>query len=267
MNITLIAPADGLRFSVMNGLFREYVRAFDEKKGGPDRGVMPDFGHRDGLDYDCGYPNSLIFRWRTDDPLARPKLEISDDPSFETAALVTVDTVFAAAEGDGEYFARGTNFRMGQKYFWRVTSGDSVSETRSFETYYDRVRQIEISCIYNVRDVGGRMTDSGRRVKQGLLYRGTQPECMPEDKSALNDRGRLTMYRDLGIKTELDLRDDKIGRARHDILNEREAYLAAGPEDEVGSGAARRRRLAESDMDADIWRDAGSSRVDKCFGD
>ena len=206
MNITLIAPADGLRFSVMNDLFREYVRAFDEKKGSPDRGVMPDFGHRDGLDYDCCYPNSLIFRWRADDPLSRTKLEISEDPSFETPALVTVDTVFSAAGRDGERFARGTNFRMGQKYYWRVVSGDTASDVRSFETFYDRIRTIEVSCIYNVRDMGGRLTDSGKRVRQGLLYRGTQFEGMPEDNSALNDRGRQTILRDLGIKTELDLR-------------------------------------------------------------
>ena len=208
MNITLISPADGLRFSVLDDLYREFIRMFELKNGSEDRGVMPEFGHRDGLDYDCTYPKSVIFRWRSDDPLARTLLEISDDETFAAPSLVTIHTVRQAADGEGEYFAEGTNFRVGHKYFWRVTSGDAVSEARSFETYPDKIRPVEISGIYNVRDVGGRMTDSGRRIKQGLLYRGTQFEHMPEDKSELNDHGRLIILRDLGIKTELDLRGD-----------------------------------------------------------
>ncbi|MBR6290814.1 MAG: hypothetical protein IKR53_05155, partial [Clostridia bacterium] len=82
MNITLISPADGLRFSVLDDLYREFIRMFELKNGSEDRGVMPEFGHRDGLDYDCTYPKSVIFRWRSDDPLARTLLEISDDETF-----------------------------------------------------------------------------------------------------------------------------------------------------------------------------------------
>ena len=207
MNITLLSPADGLHFSVLADLFREYIRLFEARKGRDDRDVMEEFGHRDGLDYDCCYPASLVFRWRIDDPLARTVLEISDDADFSSPSLVTVHTVRQAADGSGEYFTEGTNFMTGHRYFWRVTSGGTASEVRSFETYPDKIRPIEISGIYNVRDVGGRMTDSGRRIKQGLLYRGTQLEAMDGDKSELNARGRLTILRDLGIKTERDLRN------------------------------------------------------------
>ena len=104
---------------------------------------------------------------------------------------------------------------------------------------------------------GGRRTEiaARRRRERSRAQRGVV-RCARQG----GDCGR-------GGPVELDLRNDEISRAAHDVLDEREPLRTAGPEDEIGSGAVLRPGLEESEVDADIGRDAGTFRVDKWRGD
>ncbi len=91
----------------------------------------------------------------------------------------------------------------GTDYYWRTESykgGEkTVSETHSFKTLQTPLTVL-IPGISNVRDIGGKATFDGKRVKYGIAYRGA-------DLSRLTDEGKRKAVDVLGIKTELDLRN------------------------------------------------------------
>ena len=63
------------------------------------------------------------------------------------------------------------NLFVNTEYYWKVVANNEESEVASFKTG-DYPRWISARPLFNVRDNGGYMTDSGKRVKQGLVYRG-----------------------------------------------------------------------------------------------
>ena len=81
---------------------------------------------------------------------------------------------------------KAMNLFANTEYYWKVVTDDEESEVKSFTTGdYPRwitARSLEGAedgrGIYNVRDMGGYMTDSGKRVKQGLVYRGGEITTM-----------------------------------------------------------------------------------------
>ena len=103
-------------------------------------------------------------------------------------------------------------------YYWQVTSSDNTHSSiiSSFITE-EAPRMLSTGDVHNVRDIGGWMTSSGKRIKQGLIYRGAEanPETyeIPNDKGEIDYHGKnltesnLAIFRnDLGIKMELDFR-------------------------------------------------------------
>ena len=89
------------------------------------------------------------------------KVLVSPNANFEGAkTYVTKDTSINVK-----------NLFASTKYYWKVATDNEESEVRTFVTV-DYVRWISARPLYNVRDNGGFLTDSGKRVKQGLVYRG-----------------------------------------------------------------------------------------------
>lgn len=107
------------------------------------------------------------------------------------------------------------NLYMATTYYWKVKDGNgNFSSVNSFATE-DTVRFINSGMVLNVRDLGGRMTESGKRVKQGLIYRGAEVNIQSYtdqngSKHNLNLRKyELDLFKNqLNIKTEIDFRAD-----------------------------------------------------------
>jgi len=80
----------------------------------------------------------------------------------------------------------------------------------SFNTTDLGPRTMSIDGIYNVRDVGGYLTESGRSTRQGLLFRGgALSKCIDSyyDKwVSLTDEGATCLRDNLCIKSDFDLR-------------------------------------------------------------
>ncbi len=96
------------------------------------------------------------------------------------------------------------NLFAAKTYYWRVlfNSGTKTfgSKVFSFTTQNYPPRTIYAEGVSNTRDIGGWTTADGKRVKQGMIYRGAK----------LNDitsNGIKTMVDELGIKMDLDLRN------------------------------------------------------------
>ncbi len=96
-------------------------------------------------------------------------------------------------------------------YLWTVTLLDDEGESTTsdvavFQTETQAPRNLYVDGITNVRDLGGWTTIDGGKVRQGLLYRGARLNENYSDEILITDEGIRTLRDELGIKTEIDLR-------------------------------------------------------------
>ena len=99
------------------------------------------------------------------------------------------------------------NLFANTKYYWKVVAGEEESKPGEFTTG-NYVRWISARPVYNVRDLGGYMTQSGKRVKQGLVYRGGEiTNKVWGDHTLTNTEESKVIFNDvMNIGVELDLR-------------------------------------------------------------
>ena len=129
---------------------------------------------------------------------------VADNDKFENAQKL---------EPTANHTAVAKNLFVNTKYYWKVVTDQEESDVASFETE-DYPRWISARPLYNVRDNGGYMTSSGKRVKQGLVFRGGEitTSTMSGHYNTIGDvadkeRENFKVFRDvMNIGVELDLR-------------------------------------------------------------
>ena len=137
-----------------------------------------------------------------------------------------------ATNGVVEFVVPMANLEVGTRYYWQVSCRRkckkfacsilcgcdeskqvSRSEIASFVTEDKAPRWIAVEGrVANIRDLGGRWTSFGKRVKQGMIFRG---QALNDNSATGETQGpnRLTvedvkyLTGTLGIKTDLDLRN------------------------------------------------------------
>lgn len=129
-------------------------------------------------------------------------LEISTDADF----AVKIEYRTTASE------LAGYNLLTGEKYYFRVSNNKETSPVSVFFTEMATPRCLHVPNLLNVRDAGGWQTASGKRIRQGLLFRGTKLESNAKSSPPyVTDEGKEIMAKQLQIKTDLDLRFDGVG--------------------------------------------------------
>ncbi|MCR4718514.1 MAG: tyrosine-protein phosphatase [Firmicutes bacterium] len=110
------------------------------------------------------------------------------------------------------------NLKVGTDYYWRVSALDArenvvTSEISTLKTADNAPRNLKIGGIPNARDIGGWVTADGKKVKQGYLYRTFRLSYMSNGsfKNVITSAGISTMRDQLGIKSEIDLRQLSAG--------------------------------------------------------
>ena len=97
-----------------------------------------------------------------------------------------------------------SNLKIGTEYYWNVaafyTDGIFVSETAKFTTEGTAPRNLNIDGVTNARDIGG-LVINGKRTNQGLVFRTGH-------LNGTTEKGTETIFNTLGIKTEIDLREN-----------------------------------------------------------
>lgn len=185
----------------------------------------------------------LVLTWKTTEGEKGPwKIMIGKKPDLSDArvwykSVKKTDTATGRVDGkaDGadvqKYEVPYANLEINATYYWRVCTRGRCNEWNcgprcscdaskktwaspiaSFKTEDFAPRWIAIEGrVSNIRDLGGRKTLDGRRVKQGMVYRG---QGLNDNSITGEGRGRnrLTMADaeyltgELGWKTDLDLR-------------------------------------------------------------
>lgn len=125
--------------------------------------------------------------------------------SFEDATQYTVEIWSKKDLSDKQTFTvndctvKVENLFAGTDYYWTVTVGDYVTPVQQFHTA-DTIRTLTIQGVSNTRDGGGWPTLDGKKIKQGMFYRGGKLEGITAEG--------LAAFRAVGVKTDLDLRNN-----------------------------------------------------------
>ncbi|MBR4959803.1 MAG: tyrosine-protein phosphatase [Clostridia bacterium] len=193
--IKLLTPADGAVVSQQTErqkYFREHSRELAVA-------MVIDWRHLvDTGEKDNSFPEPVVFTWRGEGTA----VTLADNPDFRNAVTVTGEK--------GK--ARVVNLQLGTAYWWKVGG----SEVRTFTTEDIPPRWIYVDGITNVRDAGGWKTEDGRKIKQGLLYRGSE---MDTHKTITED-GIRTLREEIGIRTDLDIRGEAVGKVTESPLGQ-----------------------------------------------
>lgn len=113
------------------------------------------------------------------------------------------------------------NLKSGTQYEYRLTltlSNNTITGTLGEFTTKASPRFLQIDGLRNVRDIGGWKTLTGKTVKQGMLYRGTELDGAEESAFRLTPTGLSTMVDTLGIRYDMDLRSPTVNVNKIDVL-------------------------------------------------
>lgn len=132
-------------------------------------------------------------------------ITLSTDPALASATTYT-------SASNALYLA---NLYANTTYYWQVSSADQSRKSiiSSFTTSLN-FRMISAGSVNNIRDVGGRMTSSGKRVKQGIIFRGAEANASTYTSGGSTHSANITaetldVFKNvIKIGTELDFRTD-----------------------------------------------------------
>ena len=162
--------------------------------------VLPSsFANKDEGRLDAQVPVSLRLSVKEGSAISY-KIELATNDSFANAQVYYLES--SSGVFDFKHLYANTT------YYYRVTvytRQGTDTATGQFKTA-DTPRILSIDGLSNVRDIGNWRTDSGKRIKQGLLIRGTEMDGAVESVYYLTNAGLVDMLEIFGIKTDIDLR-------------------------------------------------------------
>ena len=150
---------------------------------------------------DLSLPKRNTFTWRCNGKgVDAHEIEVSECPKFTKDVLH-----FIVKQGQNE--TQIHSLKANTKYYWRVVGTDCQarpisSAVASFTTKDEIPRWIFIDGVSNVRDMGGWTTKDGRRVRQGLIYRGGEMRI----HMMVTSEGIRFLEHELRLRSLLDLR-------------------------------------------------------------
>lgn len=159
----------------------------------------------------------VVFTWTADKADGKVfELSVGKDADRMTRRGVRFESLPTNGEGRVvcRYLLPCANLETGASYVWSVRARDRRDKpvVGRFKTHDLAPRWIALEGrVHNIRDLGGRRTVDGCRVRQGLVYRGEGlndnrliGKMAGPNRLTVEDQRYLTGT--LGIKTDLDLR-------------------------------------------------------------
>lgn len=192
--IELKQPKNGARVSLQTSVQRDFI--CNGRKYLTDELDLQAFRTQFEHIIDPSRPAKITFEWQATDGLCST-IEISKKQDFSEILMSEVC--------NNKFY--GYNFEAGVTYYWRVRNPREESEVFSFTAADEVPRFLYVDGMTNLRDLGGYVTEDGKRIKQGLIIRGAEPDM----HTIITEYGKKTMNGLFGIKTEIDLRGEAAG--------------------------------------------------------
>lgn len=160
----------------------------------------------------------IEFTHDTEEAAEEYAVEVATNENFENA------WTFPAANGK----ATIQNLYIGTTHYYRIkaVTGDEVEYSKAYtlETADNGPRLMNIDGMTNCRDIGGKVTVDGNKIRQGLVYRTAALDDTISG-SIITDKGRDTMLNYMGVKTEIELRGGPNGTGGEQNAKERPSLL------------------------------------------
>lgn len=100
------------------------------------------------------------------------------------------------------------NLYPGNVYVCEFVGSDGNVVTEEFCTQDRLPCMLDIDGLRNVRDFGG-WNASGGKLRKRLIYRGSELNLVADHGIELTEEGRRVLTEEMGIKTDIDLRNEK----------------------------------------------------------
>ena len=244
--IELLSPVNGEEFSITTEIYKEFKKReyAGEHRGTPEE-AYKNMGEYYDLKSDASFPASVRLVWKNTCPNAENHvtLRLASGKSMPAAVGYIKSTMYSAA--DDVYYADVTNLLSGEEYLWSIDGVDGGS----FRTVRGEMRNMLLPVMTNVRDMGGRLNIEGKMLRQGMIYRGTAPDDLGDPDIKGSREMRKTVQEQLGIKCDIDLRAESVGKCTSSPLGDDVRYELI-PFDAYGGtlndgGRAKLRRILE----------------------
>ena len=145
----------------------------------------------------------------------------------------------------------GTNYFQVVAHFTDNTIDESNIEM--FEVDEQAPRNLKVGNMPNCRDMGGRTTYAGGKVKQGLIYRTSGSKF--DNRTDSDQEAKNVLLNDLGVKTEINVANsttNNVNLTGVDVVN---AYMAYGsvPYSNLARNSVRIRQVMDILADEDNY--------------
>lgn len=197
---------------------------------------------------DAGKPVTLWYGLNglpTDYSVKNAELMISEKNDFSSPIVYTVDT----NEASVDVYNLKTNTQYYYRFVITFTNGQQSGADGSFRTA-NTPRMLNIDGSANMRDIGGWTTVSGKKIRQGLLYRGSEVDGLVNTKYTATAEGINTLLTVLGIRTEFDLRHESENPNKINAL-----------------GAGVKHNYYGMSMYSEVFTDNGKAAIRRVFSD
>lgn len=215
MSITLLTPKNNEKVCTIKDIAKKYI---DDMHAQVPNGIDDYFYN--GISYNLTNPlivNDYTKNIKFRDSSKKIKFSFDCKLSGTRIVILSLDKEFkniVLKKCTSKNLIFIDSLEVNKKYYWKVCCLDEASPTFSFFVS-DYPRVIPLGYLTNVRDIGGRVTKSGKVVKQGLLFRGPElTKAFYEDGYQHKHNKNLTtknvqkLRMLLGKGIDLDLRGD-----------------------------------------------------------
>ena len=177
--ITAVSPKEGKIVVLANDEVAEFASGYVSGYNCAE----PYYGKGDHY-----FMKTMTLEWDAKNPVEEYEVALSEkaDMSDKTVYLAQEESLTLS-----DLFVNTT-------YYWQVKGGEDVSRVFSFKTARTP-RTIKLDGVSNTRDIGGKETDDGRVIRQGIVYRGGKLDN-------ITSTGKEAFTSTYKIKTDLDLR-------------------------------------------------------------
>lgn len=147
-------------------------------------------------------PAPVVLTWDAVDGAREYTVVISERPDLKKGWEVSPSTNSVSV----------INLKAKTVYWYQVTADNGVkSDVMAFMTDAALPRMLHCAGVTNMRDLGGYVAAGGKVVKQSMIYRSGRLNKNSSDTvtEEITKAGKKFMLETLGVKTEIDLRQEK----------------------------------------------------------
>ena len=187
-SIQALTPSDGDTVVLVNEHMQDFIASYG-------KGISQEYVTKT----DNFAPVGVELTWAVEGAPTEYVVLVDTDKTFSSPDTYTVTTTSLTLQ---DLFVNYT-------YYWKVTAkyGEEEKTSKAFMFMTANTpRTIEMAGVSNTRDIGGKITISGQKIKQGMAYRGAYLD-------EIKPKGKTKALETYGIKTDLDLRKAAEGTA------------------------------------------------------